>query len=129
MSGVLLDTNALIWTLTDDTRLGDDARRIVSGTGVVRYSAVSVLEISIKTMLGKLTLPGDLPSALAASGLDELPLTARHATALTDLPDLARHDPFDRMLLAQAHVEQQRLLTADGHLLGLGLPWVIDARR
>ena len=129
MTGVLLDTNALIWTLAGDTRLGADARRIIAGPGVVRYSAVSVLEITIKTMLGKLTLPGDLSSALAASGLHEMALTARHATALTDFPDLARHDPFDRMLLAQAHVEHQRLLTADDHLLKLSLPWVIDARR
>lgn len=129
MSGLLLDTNALLWTLTGDARLGRKARKSITAAGVVKYSAVSVLEITVKTMLGKLSLPGDLPTALTASGLGEIPLTSRHAGALTEFAELARHDPFDRMLLAQAHVEHLSLLTSDGTLLGLGLPWVTDAHQ
>ncbi|MBC9957387.1 type II toxin-antitoxin system VapC family toxin [Yimella sp. cx-51] len=128
MKGLLLDTNALIWTLTADARLGQTARSLITDTGAVRYSSVSVLEVTIKTMLGKLSLPGDFQVGLDSIGLTELPLTARHAAAVAEFPDFTRHDPFDRMLLAQANVEQIRLLTADTALLGLGVTWVIDAR-
>lgn len=129
MSGVLLDTNALLWMLSDDRALGDDARRTLTSGAAIHVSSVSILELTIKTMVGKLSLPGDPMSAAAASGLHELAFTAAHAAALTHFPDLVRHDPFDRMLLAQAKVEELRLLTADQALIGLPLPWTLDARR
>ncbi|MDN5805522.1 MAG: hypothetical protein L0H26_13205 [Microlunatus sp.] len=42
---------------------------------------------------------------------------------------LARHDPFDRMLVAQTRVERSVLVTSDRTLLGLGMPWILDATR
>lgn len=48
---------------------------------------------------------------------------------MEELPDLARHDPFDRMLLSQARHEDLLLLTSDRQLLELGIDRVIDARR
>ena len=129
MSGTLLDTNALIWALTADPRLGPSARETIASPGTVTHWAVSVLKITVKTCWGSSRSPADLQSALHASVLPELPLTSAHAAALVSFPDLARHDPFDRMLLAQASAERLTLLTADSTLLGLGLSWVVDARR
>ena len=128
--GVLLDTNALLWVLTGDPRLGPVAReRLLADGGRVHHSVVSVLELTIKDLLGRLALPPDLPGAIGAAGTRELAFTSAHALRLTDLPTLVRHDPFDRMLLAQASVEGLELLTADAVLLGLGLDGVTDARR
>ena len=124
---LILDTTALLWLLAGDSRLGPEAReRVVSGPTYI--SAVSVIEVEIKTMLGRLSIPEPLAVAAERAGLAELPLTVAHAEALSRFVELARHDPFDRMLLAQARVEGAQLLTSDAVLLGLGHAWVIDAR-
>ena len=62
-------------------------------------------------------------------GLRDLPLTAKHARDLLSLPELTRHDPFDRLLLAQAMADQIPLVTGDSKLLALGRDWIIDAGR
>ncbi|MPV50646.1 hypothetical protein GCG21_11650 [Pseudactinotalea sp. HY160] len=59
MIGVLLDTNALIWVLAGDPRLGGRARAQVAEAPRVHFLAVSVLEITLKEMLGRLRVPGE----------------------------------------------------------------------
>ena len=66
------------------------------------FSAISIAEITIKSMLGKLSVPEDIEQQLVASGLNEMPVTSAHAGALRALPVLVRHDPFDRLLVAQS---------------------------
>jgi PIN domain nuclease of toxin-antitoxin system len=79
----------------------------------VFVSAASIWEISIKSALGKLDVDvGKLVINLEQAGFRELPVTALHAAAVRDLPDIHR-DPFDRLLVAQAMTEPLRLLTAD----------------
>lgn len=129
MSGLLLDTNALLWVLTDHRELGDHTRTLVTTSRPVHFSAVSVLEVTIKLMLGRLELPAEVSAAAQHAGLTELPFRAAHASRLHDFPDLSRHDPFDRMLLAQALCDDLLLLTSGQHLLGLAMPWVLDARQ
>lgn len=124
---ILLDTNALLWLLEDDPHFGRAARGLVAA-GPVRYSAVSIVETTIKTMLGKLRLPGSVTDAAQAAGLTELPLTSAHAEAMLSRPELARHDPFDRMLLAQAQVEGMRLLTSDAALRTIAPQLTVDVR-
>lgn len=80
-------------------------------------------------MLGKLSVPADLGKRLTGQGLVLLSITAGHAEALRDFPELARHDPFDRLLVAQASRTGLRLLTADQVLLGLGRDFILDASR
>ncbi|PZU41080.1 MAG: PIN domain nuclease [Microbacterium sp.] len=128
---ILLDTNAALWLYHDSRDLGALSRRRIGRATRVFYSAATVLEITIKHMLGRLPLPGgqDFPSVFESSGLVELPLTARHAVMLAAFPALARHDPFDRMLLAQARAEGLDLITSDATMLSLDEPWIIDARR
>ena len=126
---MLLDTHTLLWFAMDDPRLGPSARAAILAAPRVHYSAVSVSEIMIKHMLGRIGLPGGVrfPQIFAEMGLSELPFTARHATALRDEPVLSRHDPFDRFLLAQAAVERIPLVTVDRVLLALGRADIIDA--
>ena len=90
-------------------------------------SAASIWELTIKTMLGKLSVPADLSTRLPAQGLALLSITAEHAEAIRDFPELVRHDPFDRLLVAQASRAGLQLLTADHVLLGLGRDFIIDA--
>jgi PIN domain nuclease of toxin-antitoxin system len=80
-------------------------------------------------MLGKLSVPADLSTRLTAQGLELLSITAEHAEALRDFPELTRHDPFDRLLVAQAARAGLQLLTADQVLLGLDREFILDASR
>lgn len=127
MRGLLLDTQALLWLLGNNPRMGPAARAQVSAAPSVRYSAASIWEIEIKRASGKLQIERDLAAGLAASGLAELPVTAAHALGIgaTELP---HRDPFDRLLLTQAAAEGLAFLTADSILLSLARSDIIDAR-
>lgn len=127
---ILLDTNALLWQigLKGGERLGRVAKRELLAADVVYVSAISIVELQIKTMNGKLDAPSDTVKMVQAAGNTLLPLSGRAGDALRNFPQLKRHDPFDRMLLAQASIENLQLLTADDTLLELGLPFVADAR-
>jgi PIN domain nuclease of toxin-antitoxin system len=125
---LLLDSQALLWLLDDNPRLGPRAREAITTAQGVHVSAATVWELTIKAMLGKLSVPADLRKRLTAQGLELLSITAEHAEALRDFPELSRHDPFDRLLVAQASRTGLRLLTADQVLLGLGRDLVLDAR-
>lgn len=125
---ILLDTHVALWLLADPERIGPAGRRRITEAPRVFFSAVTVVETSIKRMIGRLDVPADLGRVLREQGLSPLPLTDEHAAALERFPKLARHDPFDRLLLAQAVVERCQLLTGDDRLLGLGYDWVVDPR-
>jgi PIN domain nuclease of toxin-antitoxin system len=124
---LLLDCQALLWLLDDNPRLGPQARQRITSAQGVHVSAATVWELTIKTMLGKLSVPADLSKRLTAQGLRLLSITAEHAEAIRDFPELARHDPFDRLLVAQAFRTGLRLLTADQVLLDLGRDFILDA--
>lgn len=115
---LLLDTHALLWWLDDNPRLGPTARRhIASPRNIIRVSAASAWEIAIKSGLGRLDLgepPEEcLPREIENGGFQHLDVTMRHALAVRTLP---RHhaDPFDRLLVAQARLEDLRIVTSDG---------------
>jgi PIN domain nuclease of toxin-antitoxin system len=111
---LLLDTHAFLWWLTDDPKLKEAARSALSDSAARVYvSAASIWEIAIKSKLGKLDLRDiDPVEEIAANDFVELPMSARHAHAAGYLP---RHhdDPFDRMLIAQAQVENMILVSHD----------------
>jgi PIN domain nuclease of toxin-antitoxin system len=76
-------------------------------------SAASVWEATIKSGLGKLSLPLDrLDAIIDDAGFIELPVTRGHALEIRHLPPLHR-DPFDRLLIAQARHERLTLVTRD----------------
>ncbi|MCL2423445.1 MAG: type II toxin-antitoxin system VapC family toxin [Micrococcales bacterium] len=113
MSRILLDTNVLIWTLGAPSRLTPQWTNLLADdSNDVFFSPVSVAEISIKTSVGKLTVPEDYLTTMAQSGFVELTLTAAHAHTLRTLPWHHR-DPFDRLIISQALVEDLAVMTSD----------------
>ncbi|MCW2785023.1 MAG: hypothetical protein JWP74_1540 [Marmoricola sp.] len=124
---ILVDTHVLLWSLARPDRIGSRARRLISRTDVRYVSAVSHAEVTIRGARNKLKAPPGLAELVTSAGFINLPFEARHATGLGHFPSLARHDPFDRMLVAQASVDELTLLTADHALLALDQPWIIDA--
>jgi PIN domain nuclease of toxin-antitoxin system len=111
---LLLDTHVLLWWLADDRKLDRTAREIIGNPGNdVLVSSVSVWEISIKAALGRLEIElDDLEDAILRNGFRPLPIGFRHAVTVGRLPPLHR-DPFDRMLIAQASVEELRIMSHD----------------
>ncbi len=114
---LLLDSHVFLWWLRDDRRLSRRARAAIAAPGAsVVVSAASIWEIAIKLSLGKLQWrdrPGaTLERSITACGFGELPVTARHAATVRNLPP-HHGDPFDRLLVAQALTEDLRIVTAD----------------
>lgn len=124
---ILLDTHVLWWLLDTPERLGPRARTTLRASGAFA-SSLSVTELLIKTMAGKFVLPPDFTELVSEQGPSWLSFTPSHAASLTTIPELVGHDPFDRMLLAQAHAERMSFLTADRLLLALDRDWIVDAR-
>jgi PIN domain nuclease of toxin-antitoxin system len=109
---LLLDTHVLLWWQQDHPRLNAAAREAIATADVVWVSALSALEVSIKSALGHLRVDEPFSVMVAADDFTELPLTLEHAQALGSLP-MHHKDPFDRGLVAQALVEGARIVTHD----------------
>lgn len=109
----LLDTHVFLWMLSAPQKLSREAVKVIEDPRqMVFVSAVSAVEISIKSSLGKLTVPAGLEREIGQRGLQELALTYRHGERLAELPG-HHQDPFDRMLIAQALTEGLILVTRD----------------
>lgn len=119
---VLLDTQVWLWAITGDARLGPRARAMLTARkNQVFFSAASAWEIAIKVRIGRLSLPDEperfVPARLVRDGIEPLLIDIRHASRVASLPDIHR-DPFDRVLVAQAQIEDLPILTADPVLAG-----------
>lgn len=112
---LLLDTHVFLWWRTDSPKLAGVAREEIARAERVFVSAASAWEAAIKAALGRLELPAAMESGVRQSGFDPLPVTFAHAEAVRRLPHHHR-DPFDRMLVAQAQVEELVLVTHDRRL-------------
>lgn len=114
---LLLDTHIVLAILRDDVirRYPAIAKLLDDEANMGFVSVASLWEIAIKTRLGKLE-PGmplaDIAGALSALRLSILPIDARHAV-FTVTPEPETRDPFDRLLLAQSHVDEMQLVTVD----------------
>jgi PIN domain nuclease of toxin-antitoxin system len=122
---VLLDTHTLLWWLDGDRRLSRRARQTVSDeANAVLVSAASAWEIATKARIGK--LPGavevaaDIVGCLASQRFESLDITVLHAQRAGRLPGTHR-DPFDRMLIAQAQIEDLPIVTNDEVFDGYGV--------
>ncbi len=114
--------------MVTSNQLGPHSRKLIEGAEVVCVSTISIIEMQIKTMNGKLDAPKDCVSMIRTAGNELLPFYGEAADEIRGFPQLTRHDPFDRMLLAQALSEKLAFLTADTALLDLNLDYVINAR-
>ena len=114
---VLLDTQVWLWMLAAPERLSASSWALVVSTDTeLVLSAASAWEIAIKHGLGKLQLPEPpaefVPRLMTRTGVTPLPVHHRHALHVATLPPRHR-DPFDRLLVAQAQLEELPVLTAD----------------
>lgn len=90
-------------------------------------SAATIWEIEIKRALGRLTAPDDAVERVESSGFEPLPINLEHAREAGRLP-LHHSDPFDRILIAQARVEDLSLATADEAMTRYGVAVLPVAR-
>lgn len=112
---LLLDTHAFLWWLDGDRRLSKRARVLISDSDTdVIVSAASAWEISTKHRLGK--LPGaedvarDIVGCVASQQFTTLDITVHHAQRAGGL-NIPHRDPFDRMLIAQAQMEDLPMIS------------------
>ena len=118
---LLLDTHAFLWFLAGDPSLSSAARTAMEDAGNdLLMSVASLWEMAIKVSIGKLSLPGDyeqfIRSQLATNSIQLLDITLQHAARVSTLPfPVSGHrDPFDRLLIAQALVENIPVVSQDG---------------
>jgi PIN domain nuclease of toxin-antitoxin system len=117
---VLLDTHAFLWAITGDKKLSKTARKTFLDTGNrLFFSAVSMWEICIKISLEKLSLKNGwynkIQNEISINAIQWLPVEMSHCAELTKLP-FHHRDPFDRMLVAQARVDDLQILSRDDRL-------------
>ncbi|MBM3649604.1 MAG: type II toxin-antitoxin system VapC family toxin [Alphaproteobacteria bacterium] len=112
---LLLDTHAFLWWLAGHSSLSKRARAAIDGTGPdVFVSAASAWEIATKHRLGKLPeaelVAMDIVAIIDSQRFTPLPISVEHGQTAGALPGMLR-DPFDRMLIAQAMIEDLALVS------------------
>ncbi len=120
---LLLDTHVALWAITDHPNLSTTARELIlSPRATIWISVASIWEISIKHSLGRGEMPVSGKDAIRYfrdAGYQFLAIEPEHAAAIETLPK-HHHDPFDRLLVAQALIEPMRLLTHDSNVARYG---------
>ena len=114
---LLLDTHAFIWWATEPEKLSPQAHAYCEDdNNILLLSVASVWEMQIKLQLGKLKLDDPLRAFIEyqqqADDLRILPIAIEHVFALDNLP-LHHKDPFDRIIIAQATVEELFVVSKD----------------
>jgi PIN domain nuclease of toxin-antitoxin system len=113
---LLIDTHAALWLLDEDKRLSPSADQMLTdASNEVLLSAAVVWEVAIKQSLGKLDAPDGFSAMLIDGGATPLPVSIEHARAVGSLPWHHR-DPFDRLLVAQATLENAVVVSSDDRL-------------
>lgn len=110
----------MLWLLEGDARVEGARAAIEDPRTTVLVSAVCVWEAAIKSALGKLRVPDDLPEHLDEFAFERLPVTDAHAWAVRALPPI-HNDPFDRLLAAQAICERATIVSTDAVFDAYGL--------
>lgn len=114
---VLIDTHAFLWFITNDPKLSSAARTTIADTShQILVSPATYWEIAIKTSIGKYPLSVPFETFIT-HGIDDndfsiLTIEPKHAAALINLP-FHHRDPFDRLIIAQAMIEQIAIVSAD----------------
>jgi PIN domain nuclease of toxin-antitoxin system len=120
---LLLDTSTLIWWANDSASLSRAARTAITRAEIVFVSAITAMELSTKLRIGKLPEAALLVEEFDRRCADEnfvlLPLSHRHALFAGSIRGEPR-DPFDRMLAAQAIIEDLTVVAADTAFDALG---------
>jgi PIN domain nuclease of toxin-antitoxin system len=122
---LLLDTHTIIWSALDVDKLSSAARSAIENPdNNVYFSPVTTMEIATKVRIGKLDMARPLATGFAdqmiGRGFIELPLVATHAEMAGSFLS-GNNDPWDRLLAAQARIEQMGLVTNDSKMDDFGV--------
>ena len=121
MARLLVDTHAVLWAVGRTVGLSPTARTLLEDPeNEPLVSLASLWEIAIKSSLGKLNAPDELPDEIDATGFGWLAVAREHVWAVRSLP-LHHRDPFDRLLIAQALTERLPLVSSDTQLDAYGV--------
>jgi PIN domain nuclease of toxin-antitoxin system len=121
MAGYLLDTHTALWYFDGDGKLSKTAKEIIynfSNSSPIYMSIASAWEVAIKLSIGKLDIVNNTEDFLQEAENNEiiiLPIKPAYLTVLETLPMIHR-DPFDRLLIATALVEEMTLITDDENI-------------
>ena len=125
----LIDSHIFLHMLGDPVRLTTRQRAFLEDSGNdLLLSLASVWEITIKYGLGKLRLPTTpenvFPAQLEPFGVDLLPITLEHVLHVHKLPP-HHHDPFDRLIISQAQLNNLPVLSSDTHFPSYGIQVIV----
>jgi PIN domain nuclease of toxin-antitoxin system len=114
---ILIDTHIFLWLFGSSNRISLNVLNLLlNSNNTIYLSAASVWEIAIKYAKGKLQLPAApeifVPDRMKRANFKRLEINYEHTLAIAKLPPVHK-DPFDRLLIAQANVENLHLLSAD----------------
>jgi len=114
---LLLDSHTFLWFIMGNARLSAAARAMIEEQANEKFlSVASLWEIAIKVSIGKLSLSAPFETLISqqlnANGFELLSLEVKHTVPLIGLP-FHHRDPFDRLLIAQAMVEQMQIVSID----------------
>lgn len=114
---LLLDTHTFLWFIAGNANLSAVARSAIEDVNNNRYlSVASLWEIAIKISIDKLELSESfetlIPEQLAENGIELLDISVEHTAHIISMP-FHHRDPFDRLIAAQAQVEQMMLVSID----------------
>jgi PIN domain nuclease of toxin-antitoxin system len=119
-----LDSQVALWLAQG--KLEQQTLNAINSSGQTLISAITIAELEMKASLGKLPLPPNLVELFQDHGITVESFDAEAASQLGRFPQLNRHDPFDRMILAQASKRfGTSFYTADETLISLELDWVV----
>jgi PIN domain nuclease of toxin-antitoxin system len=114
---VVIDTHVFIWYVQNSERLPRLVAALINdGRNDILFSIASVWEMAIKQSTGKLNLgvpyTSFIEEQIRLNNMELLPVRLNHLEVVTTLP-FHHRDPFDRLLSAQAIVEEIVLISAD----------------
>jgi PIN domain nuclease of toxin-antitoxin system len=123
----LLDTHTVIWLAVEPSALSKTADYAIFDSGDESFvSIASAWEVAIKIGTGKLRLIGGVSEffkIISENGFGLLPITEDHIKTLESLPRIHK-DPFDRLLVSTALVEDLTLVTADENVRKYDVSWI-----
>jgi len=115
----LLDTHTLIWFLNGDKKISKTVQSLIENTNNKKFVSIgSLWEMAIKISLKKLEFDGTIPEIIdliEQNSFELIPISTAHIAELERLP-IVHRDPFDRMLVVQAMVEDLVILTRDENI-------------
>ena len=110
---VLLDSHIALWAMAAPKKLSRQSRKILGyGNTDIYVSSATIWELRLKESRGKLKIPENFETVLMEENIQELPIKWIHSKVSVGLPNI-HSDPFDRILIAQATVEDLVLVTQD----------------